>query len=141
MRALSIRQPYAEMILRGIKRIEYRSMTARNLIGQRFYIYASMKKMPVAAERSAERAATKIWSDDLAVTTPKRGEHPPAWMLELAEELIVGKLPTGVIVGTAVIEDVTRGEEFYEWHLADVERVSKLRKPTRQPQPVWFQPF
>jgi predicted transcriptional regulator len=33
MRALSIRQPYAEMILRGIKTIEYRST---RIIGERF---------------------------------------------------------------------------------------------------------
>ena len=116
-------------------------MTAKNLIGQRFYIYASMKKMPVAAERVVERAARKIWSDDLAVTTPKRGEHPPDWMIELAGELITKQLPTAVIVGTAVIEEVTRGKKFYEWHLTDVRRVKKLIKPTGQPQPVWFAPF
>ena len=40
MRALSIRQPYAELILRGIKTVEYRSRRTR-IIGERFYIYAS----------------------------------------------------------------------------------------------------
>jgi hypothetical protein len=48
MRALSIRQPYAELIpstgsgqaLRGIKTIEYRSRPTR-IIGEPFYIYAS----------------------------------------------------------------------------------------------------
>ena len=40
MRALSIRQPYAELILRGIKKIEYRSRRTR-IIGERFYIYAA----------------------------------------------------------------------------------------------------
>ena len=40
MRALSIRQPYAELILRGIKKIEYRSRPTR-IIGERFYIYAA----------------------------------------------------------------------------------------------------
>ena len=40
MRALSIRQPFAELILRGIKTVEYRSRRAR-IIGQRFHIYAS----------------------------------------------------------------------------------------------------
>src|SRR5437763_4945114 len=39
MRALSIRQPYAELILRGTKRIEYRSR-ATKIIGERFLIYA-----------------------------------------------------------------------------------------------------
>lgn len=61
--------------------------------------------------------------------------------MELAEELILDKLPRGVIVGSAVIEKVTRGEQFYEWHLGDVQRARKLRKPIRHPQPVWFNPF
>ncbi|MCH8823433.1 MAG: ASCH domain-containing protein [Planctomycetes bacterium] len=42
MRALSIRQPYAELILRGEKTIEYRSRPTK-IIGERFYIYASRK--------------------------------------------------------------------------------------------------
>lgn len=40
MRALSIRQPYAEMILRGVKHIEYRSRPTN--IRERVYIYAAM---------------------------------------------------------------------------------------------------
>ena len=40
MRALSVRQPYAEQILRGTKEIEYRSMLTR--IRGRVYIYASL---------------------------------------------------------------------------------------------------
>lgn len=39
-RALSIRQPYAEDILRGTKRIEYRSRPTT--IRERVYIYASL---------------------------------------------------------------------------------------------------
>jgi len=42
MRALSIRQPYAELILRGIKPIEFRSRPTKR-IGERFYIYASQQ--------------------------------------------------------------------------------------------------
>lgn len=42
MRALSIRQPYAELLLRGIKTIEYRSRATR-IIGERFWIYAAGK--------------------------------------------------------------------------------------------------
>jgi hypothetical protein len=41
MRALSIRQPYAEQILRGTKRFEYRSRPTA--IRGRVYIYASLK--------------------------------------------------------------------------------------------------
>ena len=41
MVALSIRQPYAEMILRGLKKSEYRSNATRKR--RRVYIYASKK--------------------------------------------------------------------------------------------------
>ena len=153
MRALSIRQPFAELILRGIKTVEYRSRPTR-IIGERFHIYASRSP------------AGKFWSRDLAMP----GELPP-WMLELAEQIKLIppdlELPRGVIVGSAVIEKCERvasgqlpvvsGETrdrsllgtdnsqlatpLFRWHLADVERAKKLRKPKGQPQPVWFEPF
>lgn len=142
MRALSIRQPFAELILRGIKTAELRSRST-SIIGERFWIYASKGK--------TKRA---VWSRDLEVAMP------PAWMIELAEqlkmiepELLKADLPTGVIVGSAVIERVTsiapphpgplpEGEgRMYKWHLADVERAKKFRKPRFQPQPTWFKPF
>ncbi len=47
-RALSIRQPYAELILRGIKRIEYRSRPTR-ILGERFYIYTARIPGPALA--------------------------------------------------------------------------------------------
>lgn len=40
-RAISIRQPYVEQILRGSKRIEYRSIPTN--IRERVYVYASLK--------------------------------------------------------------------------------------------------
>ena len=129
MRALSIRQPYAELILRGSKRIEYRSRPTR-IIGERFYIYAAKKP---AAE------SLRGWSRDLA------SGMPPPWIVELADALELfpprRPLPTGVIVGSAVIEKVSRGDGFYRWHLCDVRRARTLRRPTRHPQPVWFEPF
>jgi hypothetical protein len=78
------------------------------------------------------------WSGDLA--TPD--DELPPWMLELANalRLFPHELPVGVIVGSAVIEKVTRGQWAYHWHLTQVERASKLRKPTGHPQPVWFKP-
>jgi predicted transcriptional regulator len=128
MRALSIRQPFAELILRGIKTAELRSISTR-IIGERFFIYASKSK------------SKAIWSNDLLVA------KPPQWMIELAEQVgmidedAMGGLPTGVIVGSAVIERVSRVDELYRWHLVDVQRATKFRKPTRQPQPDWFVPF
>lgn len=41
VRAISIKQPYVEQILRGTKNIEYR--TVRTNIRERVYIYASIK--------------------------------------------------------------------------------------------------
>jgi hypothetical protein len=46
-----------------------------------------------------------------------------------------------VIVGSAVIEKVTRNDDLFEWHLAGIERAKRLRKPRGHPQPVWFRPF
>lgn len=40
-RAISVRQPYVEMILRGIKKSEYRSQLTH--IRERVYLYASLK--------------------------------------------------------------------------------------------------
>ena len=47
MRDLSVRQPFAELILRGIKTVEYRSRPTR-IIGEAFYIYAA--RTPGVAE-------------------------------------------------------------------------------------------
>jgi len=141
MRALSIRQPFAELILRGIKTAELRSKPT-SIIGERFYIYASKKPSAFSFLLSA-----KPWSTDLRIATP------PAWLMELAEqvkliepEMLAGALPSGVIVGSAVIERVSPPDPadpagMFRWHLADVQRALRLRKPTRRPQPVWFKPF
>lgn len=47
MRALSIRQPYVEQILRGLKKIEYRTRATR-LIGEPFFLYAARTPGPDA---------------------------------------------------------------------------------------------
>ena len=143
VRALSIRQPYAELILRGIKTAELRSRMT-HIVGERFYIYASKgvaTKRQVTAQRLVDDEATKgIWSSDLSGLT-----EPPEWMIELAEQVKMiepgALLPTGVIVGSAVIERVSLADEMYRWHLADVRRAKTLRKPTGHPQPGWFRPF
>src|SRR5438128_15824 len=134
MRALSIRQPYAELILRGIKTAELRSRST-TIVGERFWIYAS---------RSAGLSSGRVWSYDLSNTG---GTPVPQWMIELAEQVKMIEpgtlLPTGVIVGSAVIEKVVRIENresriessadslrsstfdprstMYEWHLTNVE--------------------
>jgi hypothetical protein len=168
MRALSIRQPWAELILRGVKTVEYRSRPTR-VIGERFHIYAPLKHATPSA---------KVWSRDLAVGPEIRGQGsevrsqraevrdqrsdgalwltsdlrpltsedaPPEWLLELAEQLRLIEpgtpLPVGVIVGSAVIEKVSRVDSVYRWHLTGARRAKKLRKPDGHPQPGWFRPF
>ncbi len=129
MLALSIRQPYAELILRGLKTIEYRSRSTK-IVGEGFWIYA--------AGKWPRKTGEAVWSTDLSTA----GAAPPPWMMELAQALMFKDLPTGVIVGSAVIEQVTpRDDGMFQWHLADVERVKRVRKPKGHPQPVWFTPF
>jgi len=143
MRALSIRQPYAELILRGIKTIEYRSRPTR-IIGERFYIYAS--KTPGNGQEGNQglltrgprngRRRRRTGTGTLARTT-------------LTPALSQGErgFPTGVIVGSAVISHCTRvdapqaGRLCHQWHLTDVRRYKRLRRPKRRPQPVWFVPW
>ena len=139
MRALSIRQPFAELILRGITTVEFRSRATR-IVGERFYIYASKGKGAVGSGQWS--SDNGIWSHDLSA------QHPPQAMMELWEMLRAGELPSGVIVGSAVISHCTplatddgRRPPLYQWHLSGVERIARPRKPTGHPQPVWFKPF
>jgi len=67
MRALSIRQPFAELILRGIKTSEFRSRSTR-IIGERFYIYASKGAGNGIGKLTAGPA---VWSEDLRAGTPE----------------------------------------------------------------------
>ena len=140
MLALSVRQPYAELILRGIKTIEYRSRATR-IIGERFHLYAA-GKWPTPKRRATGRftPAAKSWSLDLAMPTDDDAPALP-WMAELANglRLFPHALPTGVIVGSAVIDQVNRRDDgMWQWHLAGVERLKTPHKPKRHPQPVWF---
>src|SRR4051794_1772593 len=143
MRALSIRQPYAELILRGIKTSEFRSWPTR-ILDERFYIYAAKGPATKRRNTNAVDEGLRIWSDDLAVPAKAPGSQPPPWMMELAQMLILGKLPTGMIVGTARISACSADERTagrFAWHLTDVERLDTPIKPARHPQPAWFRPF
>jgi ASCH domain len=107
MRALSIRQPYAEQILRGTKRFEYRSRPTT--IRDRAYIYASRKSGPA---QEFDRMRMKP-----------------------------GDLVTGVLVGTVEIIDCSGKPGDYKWHLARPRRLKHPVRPSKHPQPAWFNPF
>ncbi len=126
------------MILRGIKTVEYRTQPTR-IIVERFHIYASKRKLPVVGGQRSVKVA-----DNIVVPTEKL----PAWMIELAEQVGMiepgALLPTGVIVGSAVIEKVippNNDSDLFHWQLAEVKRLVTPRKPKGHPQPVWFNPF
>lgn len=139
MLALSVRQPFAELILRGIKTIEYRSRPTR-LLGQRFALYAS--RGGGDWRKRSDGGSAKAWSLDLAMPSVIDVRLP--WLAEWAEALRLfdQPLPTGVIVGTAVVESVSAGDEtsggMFRWHLAGVERLATPRLPKGRPQPVWW---
>lgn len=82
-RALSIRQPHAEAIMRGVKKTEFRS--GRTKIRGRIFIYASLGRYPKGDEEDmmAEYGIDDVACDDL---------------------------PRGVIIGTVDLHDCEEGD-------------------------------
>jgi hypothetical protein len=111
--ALSVRQPWAELILRGEKRFEHRSRPTR--IRGRILIYASLGRYSRDIEADIE--------------------------VECGIEL--DGLPRGVVVGSVELFDCRPAPDGGGWHwwLRRPERANELRKPERQPMPVWFRPW
>ena len=124
--ALGIRQPWAELILRGIKTIEIRSSQTR--IRGPIYVYASKK---LAKTPHAEKAIEKVG-------------------------LNVEELPRGVLIGTVEIVDsfpvqqkhaAAAGvpaellKDKFGWKLANPQRLQTLIIPDYLPYGVWFYPF
>jgi len=83
MRALSIRQPFAEAILRGLKTTEYRSQPTK--IRGRFLIYASLGRYSHEEEQEM--------LEDLDMT-----------------DVDMDALPRGVIVGSVELHDSNEGD-------------------------------
>lgn len=114
MKALSIRQPHAEAIMRGVKSIEFRSRPTK--IRERVFIYASLGRY--SPEEEAKMLAMYGISD-----------------------VACDDLPRGVLIGTVELWDCTGGDGDYRWHVRNPERAEKLVQPTKHPQPIWFNPF
>jgi hypothetical protein len=114
MRALSIRQPHAEAIMRGVKPIEHRFRPTD--VRERIFIYASRTRY--TPEQEAKMMAMYGMSD-----------------------VACDDLPRGVLVGTVELWDCTCSEGDYHWHFRNPERATELLKPTRRPLAGWFNPF
>ena len=110
IRALSIRQPWAELILRKTKKTEIRSRPTK--IRGRVYIYAGLKR----DAPKQEKAWTKKYKLDL------------------------DELTRGVIVGSVEIVGCEKRGRDYHWLLRAPKRAKRFRRPKRQPQPSFFWP-
>lgn len=126
MIALGIRQPWAELILRGIKTVEVRSTDTK----QRGTIYIYASKQP--ADNSFAEEAIRQHSLD------------------------VDSLPKGVLVGTVELsasgpadaDDETAScvpaeylDGRFAWRLENPKRLSEPVTPRFLPYGVWFYPF
>ncbi len=126
MRALSVRQPWAELILLGHKSIEVRSQ--RTNIRERVYIYTGRNK--IEAEEEA-RIAAKFCID---VDGLPRGD-----LVGTVE--IVGCRPLERSDSTPACFKIAEASGFYAWLLERPERAGNLQKPKKYPKPVFFNPF
>ncbi|QVL30246.1 ASCH domain-containing protein [Telmatocola sphagniphila] len=112
--ALSIRQPHAEAIMRGIKDIEYRSKETK--VRGRVMIYAAKGRSPF--------------------------EHEMMDMADYGiRDILVDDLPRGVLIGSVDLYDSKRTRQGGEWYLRKPIRFEKLKEPVNAPQPAWFYPF
>jgi hypothetical protein len=126
MRALSVRQPWAELILLGHKTIEVRSR--RTNLRERVFIYAGLNRIePEEEARIAARFGIDV--DDL-----------PRGVL-VGTVAIVGCLALKVDDSQAACFDIADTDGFYAWLLARPQRAEDLLKPKNQPQPMFFNPF
>jgi hypothetical protein len=126
MRALSVRQPWAELILLGRKTIEVRSKATR--LRERVYIYAGWNRIEPEVEA---RVAARFGIDVDAL--------PRGVLVGTVE--IVGSRHLAKIDSGAACFEVDDGSGYYAWVLDRPERAEILTKPTRQPQPMFFNPF
>jgi hypothetical protein len=126
MRALSIRQPWAELILLGHKTIEVRSR--RTHLRERVFIYAGFNRIEPHEEA---RIAQEVGID---VDGLSRG-------VLVGTVEILGCLPLQQDDNQAACFEITETHGFYGWLLARPQRSVELVKPMHQPQPMFFNPF
>jgi hypothetical protein len=126
MRALSIRQPWAELIILGQKTIEVRSR--RTNLRERVFIYAGLNRIEQAEE---VRIAAQFGID---VDGLPRG-------VLVGTVAIVGCLPLRWDDSHAACFEITETHGFYAWLLARPKRAESLLKPKNQPKAEFFNPF
>jgi hypothetical protein len=124
--ALSVRQPWAELIMLGHKTIDVRAR--RINIRGRTYIYAVQSR--IDAEEEARIAAQfGIDVDGLA-----RG-------VLVGHVDIVACRPLRKSDSAAACFEIRKTSDLYAWRLERPKRAENPRIPRRHPQPVFFYPF
>lgn len=121
MRALSVRQPWAELIVRGSKTIECRSRPT--YVRERIWIYAAEGRSlfsPVSAITVADSAAL------------------PRGVLVGSVELVACRALRPDDASAACCEVDFEG---YAWLMLHAERLVTPLRPTSRPQPAFFHPF
>jgi hypothetical protein len=112
LRALSVRHPWAELILRVEKEIEFRNYPTD--VRGTDYTYASATRYPAEDEQE----------------------------MQTEFDLDLDNRPRGVIVGTVEVYDYQQDADGgYEWLIRSPTRLRKPLKPKRKPKPSWLFPF
>jgi hypothetical protein len=121
MRALSVRQPWAELILRGSKTIECRPKPT--FVRERIWIYA--------AEGRARRDTVST------ITVPDQSALPRGVLVGSVELIGCRRLSPSDSAAACLPIDF----DGYAWLIVHPERLSTPLRPTGRPQPEFFTPF
>lgn len=124
--ALGIRQPWAELILRGIKTIEVRSLPTR--APRTVYLYTSQKLADIPAARDAltkHRLDPQSLELGLIVGTVEIVECRPCTPADAD--------------AASVPAELLRGQNA--WRLENPVRLNEPMRPRFLPYGVWFYPF
>ncbi|MEV4934388.1 ASCH domain-containing protein [Sphingobium sp. LSP13-1-1.1] len=134
MKALTIWQPWASLIIAGAKPYEFRSWSApRFILGQRIVIHAASRKID------------RFEVDDLHQTLIHRDKYPieagmtclkPETAIPILQAALRGELPIAAGVGTAIV-----GEPRLGTHIAEEFGVPRANDSDRDAHANWGWPM
>ncbi len=124
--ALGIQQPWAELIMRGIKTLEIRSQPTQ--VRGKIYLYASKRLSTLPAARHAAQLH-QLNLDDL-----------PKGLLVGSVELVDSR-PTRTTDAAAACLPAELLPAHHAWSFANPERLAPLVPVQFLPYGVWFYPF
>jgi hypothetical protein len=114
--AISIRQPWAELIIRGVKVREFGSVPTH--IRGRIYVYAGLRTRPI---------------HEYLEFGLKRADLPTG--------VLIGTVDVVDCEQIYQHEDQDNRYARFAYLLAHPRRLTRPREPENHPQPIWFRPF